>query len=127
MTIENLKAELAKPICGEDISSVDDFDPWELFPAVYGCYSSAFDDMALEVLASLIDKTFPVETLAHEMFREMLCTAGLCDYGSSPRVCFPTAEFSEVLPSLRYKWAQYADAKWNQPARMGMNGDVRWN
>jgi hypothetical protein len=99
------------------------FDPWDIFP-VYGNYSSEFDDMALEVLGNLLNSTFKGETLAHEMFREMLCKKNLCDYGTSPRVCFPTTEFKELIPAYISKWRKYYKLNWrtHQASKDGMGG-----
>ena len=91
-----------------------EFDPWALFPAVYGSYSSDFDDMAIAVLTDIKDRTHKRDDLASEMFREMLCVLDLCDYGSSPRVCFPNSEFKEMLPELIEKWKQYSAAHWRR-------------
>ena len=120
---DKVRVVLAEPLAG-DIAlhgSIEDFDPWEIFPCVYGSYSSAFDDMALEVLDNLekaanrdYDNDVP-ETLAHEMFREMLCVADLCDYGTSPRVCFATEPFKAILPELITKWRAYYELMWETP------------
>lgn len=110
---EKLAALLALPIDADDSLSDDErFDPWKLFPALYGSYSSAFDDLALAVLSDLRDRTFERSDLAAEMFREMLCTAELCSYGTSPRVCFPTTEFAKLLPDLIEKWRTYSTVAW---------------
>lgn len=90
------------------------FDPWELFPCLYGSYSSDFDQLAVTVLTNLQNRTFEDGDLASEMFREMLCTANLCDYGSSPRVCFPTQDFLPLLPALIEKWKEYATLQWGR-------------
>lgn len=121
--VDRVRAELAKPLPERDFGSVDEFDPWELFPSLYGSYSSDFDDMALDVLRTIQlasedrwDDVFErqaQETLAHQMFREMLCTADLCDYGTSPRVCFATTDFKEVLPELIAKWEVYSKQCWD--------------
>ena|ERR1039458_2593736 len=120
---EELKKLLVKPIApSSDLIGVIDektnepeyFDPWDIFP-IYGSYSSAFDDMALEVLENLLDSKFEGEELAHEMFREMLCKMSLCDYGTSPRVCFPTSELKGLLPELIKKWKQYYKLMWYKP------------
>ncbi len=117
---EELKKLLARPIApSRDMIGVIDektnepefFDPWDIFP-VYGSYSSEFDNMALETLQNLLDGTFNDKTLAHEMFREMLCKKSLCDYGTSPRVCFPTSELKELLPEYIVKWKQYYELTW---------------
>jgi len=91
------------------------FDPWEIpgLSAVYGSYDQRFDDAMLEVLVSTRDGEFHnASDLHHDIFREMLCRAGLCDYGTSPRVCFPTQQFKEVLPTLIDKWRAYSQIAW---------------
>jgi hypothetical protein len=93
------------------------FDPWEIFPSIYGSYSSEFDDMAILVLENLLNVKWGAdagEGLAHQMFREMLCVENLCDYGTSPRGCFPTPEFRDVLPALLEKWRAYRAAEWEE-------------
>lgn len=109
-----LAALLTKPPMPADgmCSDGECFDPWELFPCVYGSYSSAFDDLAIEVLTDIRDGTFNRSDLAAEMFREMLCTTGLCDYGTSPRVCFPSSALRETLPQLIERWREYAQIRW---------------
>jgi len=112
---ERLTVILAKPMSEDrDMISVDDFNPWEAFPALFGSYSSDFDDCALQVLEDIRDGKFTRTDLAAEMFREMLCTANLCDYGTSPRVCFPTREFGALLPSLIEKWKAYYNLQWGE-------------
>lgn len=90
------------------------FDPWRIFPSLYGSYSSEFDGLALAVLEDLRDGTHIRDDLANEMLREMLCTANLCDYGTSPRVCFPTEPFKALLPDLIEKWKAYAVLQWGE-------------
>lgn len=114
-----LRALLDKPIPTKrsDIS-VEFFDPWEMFnESLYGSYSSEFDEMALTVLRNIREGKSGAghgESLAHEMFREILCTAGLCDYGTSPRTCFPTPEFANLLPELIGKWERYSQCRWGE-------------
>lgn len=88
------------------------FNPWDLFPCLYGSYSSAFDSMAIEVLSNIRDGKFEDDDLACEMFREMLCCASFCDYGTSPRVCFASGGFRPLLPKLIERWKEYAALKW---------------
>jgi hypothetical protein len=90
----------------------EEFDPWEIFPSLYGSYDSEFDQCALDVLIGLRDGETTRTDLASDMFREMLCTAGLCDYGSSPRACFPTQEFDLHLRTLIKRWQRYALIQW---------------
>lgn len=114
LAAEKVRDELAKPLADPDDPQDSDkeFDPWSLFPALYGRYSSEFDHCAIQVLEDVRDGTHNRPDLAAQMFREMLCTSHLCDYGSSPRVCFPTAEFGKVLPELIEKWKAYYLSHW---------------
>lgn len=120
--IEEMDKLLARPIApsaeytgtfNETTKEPEYFDPWDIFP-VYGNYSSSFDDMALKVLENLLNGEYDDEELAHEMFREMLCEKGLCDYGTSPRVCFPTTGFKKLLPKFISKWKQYYKLTWEE-------------
>jgi hypothetical protein len=114
--VERLVAELAKPMpVDRDDMHSETFDPWELFPALYG-YSSDFDDLAIDVLVEINTKVKKRSDLAAEMFREMLCSAHLCDYGTSPRVCFATQGFMALLPELIEKWRTWRTVKWKAPA-----------
>lgn len=89
------------------------FHPWVMFQAVYGVYDSDFDDLAIAVLESIRDKTrMRRDDLASDVFREMLCVAGLCDYGTSPRYCFPTSSFAPMLHSLIERWIEYRALRW---------------
>ncbi|MBB5985975.1 hypothetical protein [Sphingobium lignivorans] len=115
--MKRLKSEIAKPQLTErwQRGTDDVFDPWNIFPCFYGSYSSAFDDMAILVLSNMQERkwgSLEGENLAHEMFREVLCTFGFADYGISPRCCFPVGEFEELLPVLLTKWREYAEAEW---------------
>jgi hypothetical protein len=119
---DRVRAELAKPVAVEGEPYLKGtgelFDPWEIFPSLYGSYSSEFDDMAILVLDNVLNGRFGAkdgEGLAHEMFREMLCTAGLCNYGTSPRGCFPHHAVDgivELLTALLAKWREYRAAEW---------------
>lgn len=68
--------------------------------------------MALEVLFNLQNQAVTSEELSHEMFREYLCRNGLCKYGTSPRACFPSPSFREILPELIEKWKAFDLAMW---------------
>lgn len=67
---------------------------------------------AIEVLTEIRDREKKRHDLGAEMIREMLCTSGLCDYGTSPRVCFPDRGFEALLPSLIEKWTAFSEAHW---------------
>lgn len=114
--IEAVDALLAKPTIPADglYSDGECFDPWDLFPCLYGTYSREFDDLAIAILSNLKDNTYNRADLAAEMFREILCTTGLCDYGTSPRACFPTTAFEERLPRLIERWREFSQISWSQ-------------
>jgi len=100
---------LLKPLAEDENGSVDDFDPWEIFP-LYGSYSSEFDDMAIITLTDILNGTYTARKdyeLAQEMFREMLCNMELCEYGTSPRSCWANEGFKAILPEYISKWKQY--------------------
>ena len=100
ITEKSLEAELAKrlPEYKDDWDGDEVFDPWALFPAIYGSYSSEFYDAAILVLDNICNQKYVSESLPHEILREMLCVSGVCTYGSSPRVCFPeNAKFNQIL------------------------------
>lgn len=113
---EKLATIMAKPMpeTSDDIMSSQNFDPWEMFPAIYGSYSGDFDRCAIEVLGELVTGEKVRRDLGAEMFREMLCTAKLCSYGSSPRVCFPNGRFKAMLPDFIAKWRAYSLLHWQQ-------------
>lgn len=119
---EQEKQAVARVVALLDLpTAVDDnwsegevFDPWSLFPCLYGSYSSDFDDLAIAVLTDIRDRTHKRTDLAAEMFREMLCKQGLCDYGTSPRVCFPATEFEPFLPTMIVRWTEYAKVQWKE-------------
>ncbi len=92
--------------------SSEEFDPWDIFPALYGSYSDDFDACAIDVLSELLNRDLRREDLAAEMLREMLCTQNLCEYGTSPRSCWPTAEFQPLIPELLEKWKAWSAASW---------------
>jgi hypothetical protein len=112
--VEALDAMLVKPPMPDDgmCSDGECFDPWDLFPCVYGSYSSEFDDLALAVLSDINVEACERCDLAAEIFREILCTTGFCDYGTSPRVCFATTAFKERLPRFIERWREYAQIMW---------------
>jgi len=112
--VANVKALLALPLAEYSVmlGAEGTFNPWELFPCLYGSYSSEFDQCALEVLEELIADSYCRSDLGAHMFREMLCNADLCDYGTSPRVCFPTSDFRALLPELIQKWRAYSFMQW---------------
>lgn len=114
---ERVRSLLALPMpeSGDMLGTVGEFNPWDLFPCLFGSYDGAFDKCAIEVLCEVRDCERRRDDLAADMFREMLCTANLCDYGTSPRVCFATTQFRKLLPALIERWRAYAELAWGEP------------
>lgn len=118
--IDRLKAALMLPVpenADELYNDGERFDPWQFFDGIYGVYSSDFDEMAIAVLCDIYTRqtvsplTSP-NCLASQIFREMFCVVGWCDYGSSPRVCFPSDGFAPLLPDLIKKWQEWYKVQW---------------
>ena len=105
---------LARPMPeSRDMMGVEgEFDPWDIFPAIYGTYCSSFDKCAIDVLSEILAGDKLRRDLGAEMLREMLCVADLCEYGTSPRVCFPNQQFKALLPALIEKWRAWALLAW---------------
>lgn len=113
---EALIIELAKPLTPGPRSDgcryeEDEFDPWRLIPGMYGGYDVLFDKCAIAVLRDVRDQTRNRKDLAADMFREALCIAEFCDYGTSPRVCFWSLN-PKLLHRLIVRWTNWAEAKW---------------
>ena len=114
--IAELDAALLKPnpASEDDLGVAEYFDPWaDLFPCLYGSYAPDFDRLAICTLTDILDGEVRRQDLAAWMFREMLCTKGLCTYGTSPRVCFAEPEFYDRLPTLIERWKQYSAVSWS--------------
>lgn len=114
--IKDLDAALALPDIPADslYSDGECFNPWDLFPSVYGTYSSHFDDLAIDVLTDILDGEVRRDGLAEQMFREMLCKRGFCTYGTSPRTCFAEPDFYSRLPVLIERWKAYSKIHWER-------------
>ena len=92
------------------------FDPWDIVDCIYGSYSGDFDLCAIEILTEISKgQTYGIRRdLGARMFREMLCCLNLCEYGMSPRSCFPTPGFKEHLPRLITMWKEWSLVHWNE-------------
>lgn len=111
---ERVAALVALPVPADnfELGAEGYFDPWPMFN-LYGSYSGDFDECAIDILDELQSGDKKRHDLGAEMFRELLCNLDLCEYGTSPRVCFPTREFRELLPTLVEKWKAYSAVQWN--------------
>lgn len=98
-------------------STIDDFDPWDLFPGCVGAYSSSIDELAIRVLKAVQNRTtFELlegpDAIAAELFMHMLA-GRLCSYGTSPRGVYPGTEVIRARwPEFIEKWEAYAALKW---------------
>lgn len=100
------------PEYADEIGADDNFEPWELF-GLYGSYDSRFDAMAITCLKEIESRDFKTfDNLAFDMFKELLCNMHLCDYGTSPRVCFATYHFKPLLPQLIERWEVIQKLRW---------------
>lgn len=113
-----LRAALDKPlpVTKEDLGVEEFFNPWQdLMEGMVGPYDSDIEDLALDVLRAVRDRTTftllndPQRGLAAQMFMHMLAV-WLCDYGTSPRGVFPV--FREMWDELIAKWEAYAKIAW---------------
>lgn len=112
-SIDALCAELQKPVLANDFyGDAESFNPYVVIDCFYGTYDGDFDECAIDVLQDIYQGSTQRADLAARMFREVLCVKELCDYGTSPRVCFPTPEFKEILPDFIAKWEEYRKIKW---------------
>jgi hypothetical protein len=63
--VAKLKTLLAKPVAVDDNWDEGDvFDPWSMFPSLYGSYNQAFDNMAIKTLEDIRDGTWNRTDLA---------------------------------------------------------------
>lgn len=112
---QRIRDLMAKPDAEDwEYENDENFCRWDVIPSIYGGYDVEFDRVMLVLLRDLRDGTFKSQRfgLATDILREMLCVQDLCDYGSSPRVCFPTREFEEILPELIARWEAQAQRDW---------------
>ena len=96
------------------------FDPWELFPAVYGGYSSDHGEAAIEALERLLKVKEFLEppSIGVELLLEMLCRQELGEYGTSPRYAwFPSDEPRDVMIMKAWleRFIRYENERWNKP------------
>jgi len=108
-----VSAALARPIPdAPEWETLDDFNPWDLFPALLGCHGPQLEQCAIDVLCDVRDTVRRRDDLAAAMFHEILCTAGLCEYDLDTLTGIATTEFKPLLPRLIEAWKAYARMKW---------------
>jgi hypothetical protein len=96
------------------------FDPWELFPAVYGSYSEDHGEAAIEALQRVLKvKEFSgPPTIGVELFMEMLCTQELAGYGMSPRTAWLESggpQHVSIMKEWLERFIRYENERWNKP------------
>lgn len=118
---ERLESALAKP--SAEIGDIIDggfFSPWEdVFPSIYGHYSSASDALMIDALIAVRDKkTFEFideRGFVGEFALYILAGHGLIEYGTSPRGGWPDYSIEELWQPLIDKWVEYYEAVWGRP------------
>lgn len=107
------------------------WNPWDAMGIALGGYNSEVDDNALAVLRAIRDgvkrgreggkygnfvteivKVTGLNETHVELWQYIFCSAGWCDYGTSPRGCFPDhgIDFDELI----VKWERYYQFRWNE-------------
>ena len=77
--------------------AIEEFDMWESFKIRCGGYNSATDWNMINVMECVLDGNFnsdialklSIDTEHVELIQYILCSCDLCEYGTSPRGCFP--------------------------------------
>jgi hypothetical protein len=103
--------------------SMDEFDPWgDIVKGIHGSYNSACDELMLDALKAVCDKTtyafIDDYGLAGEMALYILSGHGLTDYGTSPRGTWPDHSIADLWPAIIDKWEKAAEIRWGA----GWNG-----
>ena len=107
------------------------WDPWDALGVRCGGYSSAIDDDALAVLKAIRDgaasrhsggefTNYTTDIAAKtgmsathvELWQYLFCSADWCDYGTSPRGCFPNYDID--FDALIAAWEAYYERRWKR-------------
>lgn len=96
------------------------FDPWESLGISCGSYSSNQDEHGIAVLELIVTERGIYNTdiarrlalsPAHvELWQYIFCSADLCEYGTSPRGCFPVSD--DAAKAFLENWKQYHKLAW---------------
>lgn len=117
MTREELQAALSKPLpqTEHDLGSPEFFDPWEdIIQGIYGNYAAESDDLMIEVMEAVRDRTtfdlVKAKGFIIEFLLYVLAGHGLTEYGTSPRGGWP--EHADLWQPLIDKWKAYRAVAW---------------
>lgn len=109
-------AEIIKPNAEDEDGEY--WDPWEALGLACLSYNSEIDENAIAVLEGVQARQFNSDiaaatgmTQAHvELFQGIFCSADWCEYGTSPRGCWPIDR--DGFPKLIEAWQAYFARHW---------------
>ena len=115
---KKLSLALMKPLPAPDyVGDEGTFDPWEdVIHGIAGCYSSESDELMIQTLKAVRDRTtfdliekhgFIVEFMLY-----VLAGHDLTEYGTSPRGAWPAPEAEDLWQELINKWESYSAIVW---------------
>lgn len=96
------------------------WDPWSALGISCASYSSQIDADAIHILKAIASRQFNSDIAVMlglpeqyvELLQSIFCSAGWCDYGTSPRGCFPAMDWNE-FQAIISAWEAYYDRQWN--------------
>lgn len=115
---ERLKTALAKPLPdASDLVHSEVFDPWhDVIIGIYGSYASESDDLMIEALEAVRDRTtfeyIEKRGFVGEFMLYVLAGHGLIEYGTSPRGGWPDPSVRDFWVPLIEKWKAYRKVMW---------------
>lgn len=114
---EKLEQALSIPLpkTRDDIGIEGVFDPWEhVIKGIHGTYSSECDEIMIEVLKAVRDRTtgrlMKSKGFVIEFYLYVLSGHELTEYGTSPRYAWP--DFPDLWDKLIEKWEAYYQVAW---------------
>lgn len=115
-------AEIFKPNSYNCELDKEVWSPWDALGIHLGGYSAATDTDAINVLQGIQDKLY-CDKIAErynmapshvELLQYIFCSANWCEYGTSPRGCFPDYSIwgDDGLKPAIEKWKEYYFETW---------------
>lgn len=113
-------SEIIVPNAGDEHG--DYWDAWIALDLNCCSYNSVIDQQAIDVLRGIGDGLYNTDiaertgmaTSHVELLQSIFCTAGWCEYGTSPRGCWPVDR--EGFPDLIAAWEAYYERVWKEPS-----------